>query len=308
MFGRAYKYNKNMSKVSRNIILFILASCLTIGLFGLKKNPAVSQGVNMVSTDNLLVTHPSHIILLWLENKDFDSIIGNKNAPFINSLVKKGTLFTNSHANTHPSYPNYVDFFAGAPNGVKDDDCINSDTLSTPNLYTILKAVGKTFAWYSEDLPTTGSKVCTHEYYVAKHNPTTIFHNVPGNVNKRFADLPTNYSHLENVICISPNIVNDMHSASIQQGDLWVKEHLARLINWCTTHNSIFVIYFDESGTDPDNRIPVIAIGQQVKANYQINTIYDHFSWTKIVSAMFAAPDNWTDNLANAKLITGCWK
>lgn len=297
-----------MNKASKGIILFICTICLSIGLFSLKKNSAASHGVNMVSTDSLLVTHPGHIIFVWLENKDFDSIIGNKNAPFINSLVKKGTLFTNSHANTHPSYPNYVDFFAGGPNGIKDDACIDSDTLSTPNLYTILKAVGKSFAWYSEDLPTTGSKVCTDGYYVAKHNPTTIFRNVPGNANKRFADFPGNYNHLENIVCISPNIVNDMHSASIQQGDLWVKEHLARLINWCTTHNSIFVIYFDESGTDPDNRIPVIAIGQQVKTNYQTDTIYDHFSWAKTVSTMFSAPDRWTDNLVNAKLITGCWQ
>jgi len=308
MFGTPYNTIKSMSKAFRNIILFILTGCLAIGSLGLKKNPTASPGVNMVSTDGSLVTHPSHIIFLWLENKDFDSIIGNKNAPFINSLVKNGTLFTNSHANTHPSYPNYVDFFAGGPNGIKDDACIDSSTLTTPNLFTILKAVSKSFAWYSEDLPTTGSKVCSYENYVAKHNPTTIFNNVPGSANKRFADFPTNYNHLENIVCISPNEINDMHSASIQKGDLWVKEHLARLINWCTTHNSIFVVYFDESGTNPDNRIPVIALGQQVKANYQLNTIYDHFSWTKTVSLMFSAPDNWTDNLANAKLITGCWK
>jgi hypothetical protein len=297
-----------MDKAFRKIILFILTCCLIFGLFGLKRNPTATPGANMVSTDSSLVTHPSHITFLWLENKDFDSIIGNKNAPFINSLVKNGTLFTNSHANTHPSYPNYVDFFAGAPNGIKDDACIDSDTLTTPNLYTILKAVGKSFGWYSEDLPTTGSKVCSYENYDAKHNPTTIFNNVPGSVNKRFADFPTNYNHLENIVCISPNELDDMHSASIQQGDTWVKEHLSRLINWCTTHNSIFVIYFDESGIDPDNRIPVIAIGQHVKANYQLNTIYDHFSWTKTVSVMFSAPEGWTDNVAKANLITGCWK
>lgn len=301
---------KSMKKRIRNIILFTLTSCLTISTFGWKEVEVQTARINAVSSDvdRALLIHPDHIIFLWLENKEFNTIIGNDSALFINSLVKKGTLFTNSYAITHPSYPNYIDFFAGAPNGVTDDACINSSTLATPNLYTILKDAGKSFAWYSEDLPATGSKVCIYNNYVAKHNPTTAFANVPGSANKRFADFPTDYNHLENVVGISPNLVNDMHDGTIKQADTWLKKHLAPLIHWCTTHNSIFVIYFDESESEKDNRIPVIAIGQHVKADYQSGTRYDHFSWTKTISAMFLAPDAWTDNLNAAKLITGCWK
>ena len=301
---------KNVKKRIKNIFIFTSVSCLINSTFW-NKEFALSKGNGKSSfyhvADSVLI-HPNHVIFLWLENKDFDTIIGNSNAPFINSLIKKGTLFTNTHAITHPSYPNYVAFFAGDPNGIKDDACIDSTTLSTPNLYTILKHVRKSFAWYSEDLPATGSKVCIYDNYAAKHNPTSIFNNVQGSANKRFADFPTKYNQLENVVCISPNIVNDMHSGSIKQGDDWVKKHLASLIDWCTRHNSIFIIYFDESGVNPDNRIPVIAIGKQVQAGFKSDTWYDHYSWTKTVSAMFLVPDAWTNNLSAAKLINGCWK
>jgi len=254
------------------------------------------------------LAHPDHIIFLWLENRDFDGIIHNGEAPYINSLIKEGTLFTNFYAITHPSYPNYIDFFAGDPNGVTDDGCIDIPKFATPNLYTKLKEAGKSFAWYSEDLPATGSKVCIYANYVAKHNPVPIFTNVPDSVNKRFEEFPTDYSRLENVVCISPNKVNDMHSGSVQRADSWIKTHLAPLVLWCNTHNSIFVIEFDEGENNGNNRIPVIAVGESVKRAYKLKKMYDHFSWTKTVSAMFSAPDAWTDNLNSAAIISGCWQ
>lgn len=299
-----------MKKRIHDIALFTLIICLSISTAVCKELPVQTAPVNTISSDvdTTPLIHPDHIIFLWLENKGFNTIIGSGSAPFINSLVKKGTLFTNTYAITHPSYPNYLDFFAGESNGINNDDCIDNSAMTSPNLYTILREAGKSFAWYSEDLPATGSKICIYNDYVEKHNPTTVFANVPDIGNKRFADFPTDYNQLENVICISPNLVNDMHSGSIYQADKWIKKHLASLADWCTTHNSVFVIYFDESETNEDNRIPVIAVGQQVKADYQSGIRYDHFSWTKTISAMFSAADAWTGNLSAAKLVTGCWK
>jgi phosphatidylinositol-3-phosphatase len=301
---------KSLKKRIPNMILFTLTICFSITTPGCNELPVQTAPVNEVSNDadTTSLIHPDHIIFLWLENKGFNTIIGSSSAPFINSLVKKGTLFTNTYAITHPSYPNYIDFFAGESNGINSDACINNSPLTSPNLYTILKEAGKSFAWYSEDLPATGSKVCVNKNYVQKHNPTTVFANVPDIANKRFADFPADYNQLENVVAISPNKVNDMHSGTVKQADNWIKKHLAALVNWCTTHNSVFIIYFDESESNNDNRIPVIAIGQQVKADYQSGIRYDHFSWTKTISAMFSAPDAWTGNLSAAKLVTGCWK
>ncbi len=295
---------------TQHSVLFNLAIYFITFAPACKELPVQTTQVNTIPNfaDSTPVCHPDHIIFLWLENRGFNTIVGNREAPYINSLVKRGTLFTNTYAITHPSYPNYVDFFAGQDNGVKSDACINNSAIATPNLYTVLQDTGRSFAWYSEDLPAIGNKDCVNKYYVEKHNPTTIFDNVSDSANKPFTDFPKDYNLLENVVCISPNIMNDMHSGTIKQSDDWLKSNLSMLVDWCEGHNSIFVIYFDESETDNDNRIPVIAVGQPVKSGYRSGSKYDHFSWTKTICDMFAAKDDWTSHLTKAVTIKGCWK
>lgn len=262
----------------------------------------------VIIDSTVTLTHPDHIVFIWFENKNYDSIVNAASAPYINSLINGGTLFTNMLALTHPSYPNYVDFFSGDPNGVESDQCITGSTLITPNLYTQLITKGKSFAWYSEDLPAQGSGTCRDGEYVEKHNPTTIFANVPDEANKPFSAFPTDFSKLENVVCISPNLVNDMHDSTIAAGDNWLKNNLSSYIDWCKTHNSIFVVYFDENDRTGINKIPVVAIGQHVKVNYKEDKSYDHYSWTRTICDMFSASNTWTPNVKSAKMITGCWK
>ena len=287
-------------------ILKIVAFFLAAGFISCNGNAPNTSPLTTIPVTTF--THPDHIIFVWLENKGFDQMVDNPEAPYINSLAGRGTLFTDMNAITHPSYPNYVDFFAGQPNGITTDSCIHALTLTTPNLYTALQAVHKSFAWYSEDLPSTGSTECIHNKYVEKHNPITLFANVPKTANKRFADFPRDYNKLENVVCISPNLLNDMHDGTIAQADTWLREKLSSLVDWCMSHNSIFVIYFDESESPKSNRIPVIAVGQNVRENYRLGTSLDHFNWTRTICSMFQAPNAWTQNIRARQEITDCWK
>jgi hypothetical protein len=43
-----------------------------------------------------------------MENLSYGQVIGDPSAPFLNRLAKRGALFTNSRAITHPSEPNYL--------------------------------------------------------------------------------------------------------------------------------------------------------------------------------------------------------
>jgi acid phosphatase len=301
---------KNIKKPLQFGVIFSLTislfSCRKDDQLNLKHDFQVNNTVALAVTQRL--THPDHIIFVWFENKGYNKIIGSSSAPYINSLIARGTLFTNTYAITHPSYPNYIAFFSGNTQGVINDNCINLTLLETPNLYVKLKKAGKTFAWYSEGLPATGSTVCVSGDYVEKHNPTTIFANVPIWRNKRFSDFPTHFNKLENVVCITPDMKNDMHDGTISTGDSWLKNKLSSLIDWCTTHNSIFVVYFDEDDYSASNRIPVIAVGQNVKRNFQLDTYYNHYNWTKTICSMFYAPNDWTSNLSSKTNIIGCWK
>src|ERR1041385_1944821 len=97
----------------------LLSSC---GKFEVVPNQCIG------SPNSVDMTHPDHIIFCFFENKGYRQIVGNAQAPYINSVRAKGVLFTNMHALGHPSYPEYIRFFAGTPNGVFTDDCINTTT------------------------------------------------------------------------------------------------------------------------------------------------------------------------------------
>lgn len=261
-----------------------------------------------IGTDNpVLMTHPDHIIFCFFENRGYlEAITTSPETPFIFSVRKQGVLFTNMHALGHPSYPEYIRFFAATPNGISSDNCLSTTNWTIPNLYTQLASVGKTFAWYSEDLPAMGSKVCSSGYYREKHNPVTLFSNVPDSANKRFADFPTDYNQLENVVCISPNMMHNMHDGTIRQADDWLRE-LSPLIDWCKTNNSIFVIYYDENDGAAGNAVPVIAVGEHVSVNCEVASHYDHYNWTRTLCTMFGAANNWSPNLTSRNDIYGCW-
>ena len=64
---------------------------------------------------------PAHVVVVVEENRSAAGIIGNKSAPYINSLATNGALMTQSFAITHPSEPNYLALFAGDTFGSASD-------------------------------------------------------------------------------------------------------------------------------------------------------------------------------------------
>ena len=106
-------------------------------------------------TASTTVPSPDHVVVVVLENKDVGQVLGNSRAPFLNQLAHTGVSFTNAHAETHPSQPNYLALFTGTTHGVTDDSCLPA--LTGPNLATQLQTTGHSFIGYSESLPRPGS-------------------------------------------------------------------------------------------------------------------------------------------------------
>ena len=69
--------------------------------------------------------HASSVIVVIMENRDYDLVIGNAQAPYINNtLVPEAALMTNSHAITHPSQPEIISHCSRVrPQGIVDDSC-----------------------------------------------------------------------------------------------------------------------------------------------------------------------------------------
>jgi phosphatidylinositol-3-phosphatase len=295
--------------MKRNFSIIILLLCLV----ACRKKLGDSINGNTISS-NVVLPRPSHIIIVWLENHGYYSIVGNSQAPFINSLIPKGVLFTKDYANYHPSYPNYITWFSGSNQGVVTNSCISGKPFTYTNIWSALKGVGLSFAWYSESLPYTGYTGCSTYPYVEKHNPTTIFKNVPDSINKplwafNWQDTSyTNIKKLQRVVCITPNQYHNMHDGTIAAADTWLKNIFSKLVSYCIKHNSIFIVYWDESETASDNRIPVIAIGGPMKVNYKSSDWYDHLSWTRTITSMYGAENGWNSTLRQRTVIQNVYK
>ncbi len=248
-------------------------------------------------------TPPSHVIVVMEENHSYSEIIGSPDAPYINSLANAGASFTNSYAISHPSEPNYLDLFSGMNQGVTDDSCPH--TFSTQNLESELITAKRTFVSYSEGLPSTGSEVCTAGEYARKHNPWTNFSNDPAALNQPFTSFPTNYATLPTVSWIIPDLLDDMHDGTVQEGDSWLQTNLSAYAQWAQTHNSLLIVTWDEDDDNHNNQIATIFVGQVVKPGHYSEMI-NHYNVLRTLEDMYGLP-----HLANTKTvkpITDVWK
>ena len=89
----------------------------------------LTLGIAALSTSGLLAQHRErsipridHAFVILMENHHYSQIIGNTNAPFINSYANSANLATNYFAVGHPSLTNYLEIVGGSNFGVINDD------------------------------------------------------------------------------------------------------------------------------------------------------------------------------------------
>lgn len=270
--------------------------CATLFLVG-------SPILHAQSEDPTALPLPAHVVVVMEENHSYSEIIGNSQAPYINTLASEGALFTSSYAVAHPSEPNYLAIFSGSTHGVTSDTC--PLTFNTANLGYELIASGKTFTGYSEGLPSVGSKVCTSGEYARKHVPWADFTDLAPTVNQPFSAFPTNYTNLPTISFVIPDLLDDMHDGTIQQGDTWLQHNLSGYVNWAKTNNSLLIITWDEDDGSAGNRIPTIFVGPMVKPGKYSEKI-NHYNVLRTLEAMYGVP--YLGKAASATTIANCWQ
>jgi len=256
-----------------------------------------------------------HVVIVVEENKNYEEIIGNKNAPYINGVLKKeGASLTQMYAEEHHSEGNYFYLFSGSNQKVGYEDEVPQSSFKTMNLGSELIRTGHSFKGYSEGLPEIGSMVGSKGLYARKHSPWISFSNLPNgktiadSSNLRFPqDFPSDFNQLPTVSFVTPNLSNDMHNGRVQRsivrGDRWLRQHLDGYYQWAKQHNSLLILTFDEndeftftggvtspSDKDPNkrNRIPTIFAGAHIKpGEYPEDKGVTHVNILRTLEAMY---------------------
>ena len=237
------------------------------------------------------VPAPAHVVVVMEENHSFSDIIGNTaDAPYINSLAGQGASMTSYYAVTHPSDPNYLALFAGSTFGLTADSCPLAEG-DTANLGSELLGAGDTFKGYSEGLPSAGSQTCSSGEYASKHSPWVNFSNIPAADQQPFSAFPSpsNYASLPTVSWVIPNLDDDMHDGTIQEGDTWLQNNLSSYATWAKTHNSLLIVTWDEDDYTESNQVPAIIVGQGVTPGTYDETV-NHYNLLATLEAMYGLP------------------
>ncbi|HWB36264.1 MAG TPA: alkaline phosphatase family protein, partial [Rugosimonospora sp.] len=204
---------------------------------------------------------PAHVLVVIFENKAFEQVDGAERAPYLDELASRSAVYTDLHAITHPSQPNYLALFSGSTQGVTDDHC-PVRLHGRPNLARQLIDAGRTFAGYSEGLPRAGYTGCSSGAgYAAKHNPWVDFDNVPATANQPASAMPVDYALLPTVAFLVPSLCDDMHDCPVGIGDAWAKRYLDPYATWAAAHDSLLVVTFDEDDGHHGNRIFTLLSG-----------------------------------------------
>jgi hypothetical protein len=242
----------------------------------------------------------SHVVVIFMENKDFTDIIGSKSAPYLNSLATSCGLATQYHGVTYPSLPNYIAVTSGATYGIHDDNLPAAHPITAASIFS---QTGTSWQSLSESMP----KACDHANaypYMPKHNPAPYYTSVAAQCLKQNLPLPSAPTFSARYTFVTPNMLHDMHDGTVAQGDAWLKTFVPKVINSAgyQTGSTLLVITWDtdeNTANGNKNRAPAIVVAPEVKPGTTSATAYNHYSLLRLSEETLGLP-----LLAGAKTAT----
>jgi hypothetical protein len=244
-------------------------------------------------------TAPAHVVVVVLENKSYNDVIGSSAMPYLNSLAQQYSLATNYYANTHPSLANYFMLTVGDTVTTVGDAF--GGTVSEDNIVQQLVAAGKTWKSYAQSLPSVGFLQTGTPPYARNHNPFTYFTDVQSDpaqqqnivpIEQLTQDLTNNA--LPDYAFLVPDNQNNSHDCpagmssctledTLKAADSWLQATVQPILqNSAFQQNGVLVITWDESGVNDTvnggGHIATVIVGPKVKRGYQSTTLYQHQS------------------------------
>jgi hypothetical protein len=239
---------------------------------------------------------PLHIVVIVMENQAYDKIVGRPEAPYINSLIANGRLFTNYVAVVNGSLHNYLAMTSGLT---------TRPSPPSANVFQSIDGTGGTETWrqFQESMsgncgagstgtiPGTKSSLYTRTHdpdYYYRANTTCSLNNVPLTTS---TFVPSNLPDFSLVV---PNQCNDMHSrpkgglpcpayfgqnpdaTPIAMGDFWLSQFVPPIL---AQPGVIVLLTWDEGGrnTIPIQHIVTLEVGSGIPPGTTDGNAYNHY-------------------------------
>ncbi|HEY7916934.1 MAG TPA: alkaline phosphatase family protein, partial [Acidimicrobiales bacterium] len=250
----------------------------------------------------------SKLLVIYEENQDLSSVIGNKGAPNLNAYARECGYATNYVSLTHPSLPNYLASTSGLPYDTNpwEGDC----EASAPGCQTandnIFNEVGPG-GWkaYADAMPSACAKSNSGSY-AARHNPAVYYtdlgascaaNDVPAGTpasGPLQADIAS--GSLPTFGTLTPDLTNDQHSGSIQQMDAYLGQWIPAIISGPDYQSGrlTIVIVYDEgsgSGTDVHSTVAAVVMSPYTTPGTVSALPFTHYSLLKAAADIAGVPE-----------------
>lgn len=225
------------------------------------------------------------LVVIVMENKSYDEIVGSPDAPYINdTMIARGTVFTNSNATHDPSLPNYLALTAGSSLGCTTNQC--EPGYEGPNLFRQLQRNAVPWRVWASDMPEPCARY-DQGLYVVRHNPGVFYDNIhPLPCTKRVIPFPeTLPDTLPRFVLIVPDVCQDMHDCSVAFGDAWLSDIVPPL----RARGAVVLLTFDES-SDGTSRIATVALGPGIRRGATDGHRYTHYGVLAGIETRFGLP------------------
>jgi len=239
------------------------------------------------------------VFTIVMENRSRHDILGNKDAPFINSVASQNAVAAGYVDNfVHPSEPNYIWMVSGQNFGILDDNAPSDHHISSQShIADQLEMQGVSWRAYMESMGAPCG--LTSKYpYEPKHDPFVYFDDINGWDGKVFQpsarcnEHVVDYSELDRdlaagkvpkYVFITPNMQNDMHDGSVAQGDAWLARELPKILGSdAFNHGGVVFLTWDEGSNQTDDP-PMIVISPNAKRGVVSHTTFNASSYLKTV-------------------------
>ena len=263
--------------------------------------PTASPTAGPTAPPSTKLPNFSHVYIIIFENKEYSSVVGSSQAPYINSLIAQYGSSTSFTAERHPSEPNYIALTSGGTQGIADDGVYN---LGVNNLFDQVQASGRTWHAYMQGYPGKCSTVSSSSAvvdgagksgaYVRKHNPAISYTSISGNAAKcaNITNLAGFDPAAANFEFITPNMINDMHDGTVADGDNFLKAFLPKITGSAAFANSVVFVTFDEGTTSVSGggHIMTLAITPGMTAGYKSTAAVTHYSMLRTIEDAWGLP------------------
>jgi hypothetical protein len=250
------------------------------------------------------------VLLITEENEAYHSVIGDKDAPYLNQLATRYGLATKMSAGYPtkcPSLAAYILLTSGSTHGICDDAEAPAHQLSTDNLFQQVATSGREWRGYAQSMPTPcAARNSADHVYVVRHAPAPYYTSEAARCPNW--DLPlgtTTSGALQQDVTagtlpafgfVTPDACHNMHDASacsgdpIKSADGWLAEWMPKIMAGpdYTAGKLVVIITWDE-GTDQDNHIPAIVVSPATQ-KISSSTAWTHCSTLRTIEELLHLP------------------